>query len=81
MRGDQRVFRVLKGVSTVDYCHKNNALVTGSTDQIIRIWNPFINTYAVSIPFTTLLSTIPLPSQEASSSFVWTRLSHFLFEG
>ncbi len=40
------MFRVLKGVSTVDYCHKNNALVTGSTDQIIRIWNPFINTYA-----------------------------------
>ena len=45
MSGDQRVFRVPKGVSTVDYCHKNNALVTGSTDQIIRIWNPFINTY------------------------------------
>ncbi len=55
MRGDQRVFKVLKGVSTVDYCHKNNALVTGSTDQIIRIWNPFINTYVtkhVSIPFS-----------------------------
>ncbi|XP_064389341.1 WD repeat-containing protein 64-like isoform X2 [Halichondria panicea] len=48
MRGDQRVFKVLKGVSTVDYCHKNNALVTGSTDQIIRIWNPFINTKPVA---------------------------------
>ena len=40
--GDQRVFRVRKGVSTVDYCPKNNVIVTGSLDQVIRIWNPFV---------------------------------------
>jgi len=40
--GDQRVFRVSKGVSTVDYCPKNNVVVTGSVDQLIRIWNPFV---------------------------------------
>lgn len=40
--GDQRVFRVRKGVSTVDYCPKNNVIITGSVDQVIRIWNPFV---------------------------------------
>jgi len=47
--GDQRVFRVSKGVSTVDYCPKNNVIVTGSVDQLIRIWNPFVTSKPVGI--------------------------------
>ena len=45
LSGDQRVFRVAKGVSTVDYCPKNNVIVTGSVDQMVRVWNPFITRF------------------------------------
>jgi WD40 repeat protein len=41
--GDQRVFKVTKGITTFDYCHINNVLVTGGMDQVIHIWNPFVN--------------------------------------
>lgn len=40
--GDQRVFKVNKGVSSFDYCHLSNILVTGGMDQAIRLWNPFV---------------------------------------
>ena len=43
MAGDQKVFQVTKGISTFEYCHDNNILVTGGTDQVIRIWNPFVS--------------------------------------
>ena len=40
--GDQKVFKVTKGMTTFDFCQKNNVLVTGGRDQVIRIWNPFV---------------------------------------
>ena len=43
MAHDQRVFRVPKGVASVDYCPKNNVIITGSVDRIIRVWNPYMN--------------------------------------
>ena len=42
MACDQRVFRASKGMSSVDYCPKNNVIVTGSVDRLIRVWNPFM---------------------------------------
>ncbi len=42
MPGDQRVFRVPKGVTSFDFSERHNLLVTGGTDQVIRIWNPFV---------------------------------------
>jgi WD40 repeat protein len=44
MACDQRVFRVAKGISSADYCSRNNVIVTGSVDRLIRIWNPFMTT-------------------------------------
>ncbi|XP_048453872.1 WD repeat-containing protein on Y chromosome-like [Rhincodon typus] len=39
---DQSVFRVHKGVKTFDFCKKNNLLVTGGIDRIVRMWNPYV---------------------------------------
>ncbi|XP_072433361.1 cilia- and flagella-associated protein 337 [Chiloscyllium punctatum] len=39
---DQSVFRVHKGVKTFDFCKKNNLIVTGGIDRIVRMWNPYI---------------------------------------
>ncbi|XP_013918661.1 PREDICTED: WD repeat-containing protein on Y chromosome-like isoform X2 [Thamnophis sirtalis] len=40
--GDQIIFRVHKGVKTFALSKKNNAIVTGGMDRIIRIWNPYM---------------------------------------
>ncbi|XP_058042426.1 WD repeat-containing protein 64-like isoform X1 [Ahaetulla prasina] len=40
--GDQIIFRVHKGVKTFAVSKKNNAIVTGGMDRIIRIWNPYM---------------------------------------
>ncbi|CAI5773096.1 repeat-containing on Y chromosome-like isoform X1 [Podarcis lilfordi] len=40
--GDQIVFRVHKGVKTFALSKKNNLLVTGGMDRIIRMWNPYM---------------------------------------
>ncbi|KAG8136820.1 hypothetical protein E2320_005385, partial [Naja naja] len=40
--GDQIIFRVHKGVKTFAFSKKNNAIVTGGMDRIIRIWNPYM---------------------------------------
>ena len=42
MACDQRVFRIAKGISSADYCPRNNVIVTGSVDRRIRVWNPFM---------------------------------------
>ncbi|XP_078077577.1 cilia- and flagella-associated protein 337 [Mustelus asterias] len=39
---DQSVFRVHKGVKTFDFCKKNNMIVTGGMDRIVRMWNPYV---------------------------------------
>ncbi|XP_078402252.1 cilia- and flagella-associated protein 337 [Cetorhinus maximus] len=39
---DQSVFRVHKGVKTFDFCKKNNLIVTGGMDRIVRMWNPYV---------------------------------------
>ncbi|XP_027733400.1 WD repeat-containing protein 49-like [Vombatus ursinus] len=39
---DQTVFRVHKGVKVFSFCKRNNLLLTGGMDRIIRIWNPYI---------------------------------------
>lgn len=43
------MFRVTKGISTFDYCHLSNVLVTGGMDQAIRLWNPFVTTSPIGI--------------------------------
>ncbi|XP_074153531.1 cilia- and flagella-associated protein 337-like [Sminthopsis crassicaudata] len=40
--GDQTVFRVRKGVKTFSFCKRNNLLLTGGMDRVIRIWNPYV---------------------------------------
>ncbi|XP_063160519.1 WD repeat-containing protein on Y chromosome-like [Candoia aspera] len=40
--GDQIIFRVHKGVKTFALSKKNNAIVTGGMDRVIRIWNPYM---------------------------------------
>ncbi|XP_054830137.1 WD repeat-containing protein on Y chromosome-like [Eublepharis macularius] len=40
--GDQIVFRVHKGVKTFAFSKKNNLIVTGGMDRIIRMWNPYM---------------------------------------
>ncbi|XP_072467955.1 cilia- and flagella-associated protein 337-like isoform X3 [Notamacropus eugenii] len=40
--GDQTVFRVRKGVRAFSFCKRNNLLLTGGMDRIIRIWNPYV---------------------------------------
>ncbi|XP_041054935.1 WD repeat-containing protein on Y chromosome [Carcharodon carcharias] len=39
---DQSVFHVHKGVKTFDFCKKNNLIVTGGMDRIVRMWNPYV---------------------------------------
>ncbi|KAI1893585.1 hypothetical protein AGOR_G00125240 [Albula goreensis] len=40
--GDQTVFSIYKGVKTFDLCKKQNLLVTGGMDRLIRMWNPYV---------------------------------------
>ncbi|XP_053166341.1 WD repeat-containing protein 49-like isoform X2 [Hemicordylus capensis] len=40
--GDQIVFRVHKGVKTFALSKKNNLIVTGGMDRIVRLWNPYM---------------------------------------
>ncbi|XP_043849564.1 WD repeat-containing protein 49-like [Dromiciops gliroides] len=40
--GDQTVFQVHKGVKAFSFCKRNNLLLTGGMDRIIRIWNPYV---------------------------------------
>ena len=47
MACDYRVFRIGKGTSSADYCSRNNVIVTGSVDRLVRVWNPFMTTLAV----------------------------------
>ena len=49
MSCDQRVFRIAKGVSSVDYCSRHNVIVTGSVDRLVRVWNPFMTTSVTSV--------------------------------
>ncbi|KAM6960527.1 cilia- and flagella-associated protein 337 [Aplochiton taeniatus] len=39
---DQTVFSIHKGVKTFDICKKQNLLVTGGMDRLIRMWNPYV---------------------------------------
>ena len=45
---DHKVFKVFKGVSTVDFCPSSTLMVTGSVDELIRIWNPFLTSKPVA---------------------------------
>eukprot|EP00731_Ephydatia_muelleri_P033230 Em0026g50a len=45
---DHKVFKVSKGVSTVDFCPSSTLVVTGSVDELIRIWNPFLTSKPVA---------------------------------
>ncbi|XP_072849857.2 cilia- and flagella-associated protein 337 [Pogona vitticeps] len=40
--GDQIVFRVHKGVKAFALSKKNNLVITGGMDRIIRMWNPYM---------------------------------------
>ncbi|KAJ6662359.1 hypothetical protein lerEdw1_012523 [Lerista edwardsae] len=40
--GDQIVFRIHKGVKTFALSKKNNLIVTGGMDRLIRMWNPYM---------------------------------------
>ena len=46
LSADQTVFYVYKGVKTFDYSEQYNVLVTGGMDRLVRIWNPYVNTWA-----------------------------------
>ncbi|XP_010622262.1 uncharacterized protein LOC104862195 [Fukomys damarensis] len=39
---DQTVFRIHKGVKAFSFCKRNNLLLTGGMDRIIRAWNPYL---------------------------------------
>ncbi|XP_076416262.1 cilia- and flagella-associated protein 337-like isoform X2 [Peromyscus maniculatus bairdii] len=39
---DHTVFRIHKGVKTFSFCRRQNLLVTGGVDRIIRVWNPYL---------------------------------------
>ncbi|XP_038617551.1 WD repeat-containing protein on Y chromosome-like [Tachyglossus aculeatus] len=41
-QGDQTVFQIRKGVKAFSFCKRNNVLLTGGMDRIIRIWNPYL---------------------------------------
>ena len=43
------VFKVQKGVYDFDYSRKNNTIVTGGKDCIVRAWNPYVTTKPVMI--------------------------------
>ena len=36
------VFKVRKGINSFSYCSKNNVLITGGYDAIVRVWNPYV---------------------------------------
>ncbi|XP_051018040.1 WD repeat-containing protein 49-like [Acomys russatus] len=36
------VFRIRKGVQTFSFCRRQNLLVTGGMDRLIRLWNPYL---------------------------------------
>ncbi|KAK9962371.1 hypothetical protein ABG768_007741 [Culter alburnus] len=38
----QTIFSVPKGVMTFDFCEKQNLLVTGGMDRLLRMWNPYV---------------------------------------
>ncbi|XP_062830768.1 WD repeat-containing protein on Y chromosome isoform X1 [Anolis carolinensis] len=40
--GGQTVFRIHKGVKTFAFSKKNNLIVTGGMDRIVRMWNPYM---------------------------------------
>ncbi|XP_056681108.1 WD repeat-containing protein 49-like [Monodelphis domestica] len=40
--GNQTVFQVHKGVKAFSFCKRNNLLLTGGMDRVIRIWNPYV---------------------------------------
>nr|XP_060623127.1 WD repeat-containing protein 64-like [Anolis sagrei ordinatus] len=40
--GGQIVFRIHKGVKTFAFSKKNNLIVTGGMDRIVRMWNPYV---------------------------------------
>ncbi|XP_061484436.1 WD repeat-containing protein on Y chromosome-like isoform X2 [Rhineura floridana] len=40
--GDQIVFRIHKGVKSFAFNKKNNLIVTGGMDRIVRMWNPYM---------------------------------------
>nr|XP_058132977.1 WD repeat-containing protein 49-like [Dasypus novemcinctus] len=41
-RCDQTVFRIYKGVTAFSFCKRNNLLLTGGMDRVIRVWNPYL---------------------------------------
>ncbi|XP_051719029.1 WD repeat-containing protein 64 [Ctenopharyngodon idella] len=38
----QTIFNIPKGVMTFDFCEKQNLLVTGGMDRLLRMWNPYV---------------------------------------
>ncbi len=55
----------MKGVTTFDYCHVSNILVTGGMDQSIRLWNPFVNASPIGVLYehSSPIFSIKLDSQ------------------
>lgn len=43
MQSDQKVFKIPKGVAMFDYSDKHKLIATGGMDQVVRVWNPFVN--------------------------------------
>ena len=37
-----------RGISTVDYSNKLNIIVTGGPDAVVRVWNPYVTSRAVT---------------------------------
>ena len=40
-------YRVRKGIFDFAYCRKNNVIVTGGKDTIVRVWNPYVSSKPV----------------------------------
>ncbi|XP_069487207.1 cilia- and flagella-associated protein 337-like isoform X2 [Ambystoma mexicanum] len=53
---DESLFKVQRGVKTFDFCKECNILVTGGLDRIIRLWNPYVQSWP-----TGLLTGHPYP--------------------
>lgn len=43
------IFSLIKGVDCFDYNKTLNAIVTGSSDHLVRIWNPYVTTRPVAV--------------------------------
>ena len=43
------MFKVRKGVWDFDYSKKNNVIVTGGKDCIVRVWNPYVTVKPVML--------------------------------